>query len=672
MGMKKEIEQDLTEQNLEDAKKKINIYEKKYPYDLDNYSMKALYEFYNGNIDTAIEECKKGLKQNIYNYDLNYNIAVFYEHQEEYSLAYEYYVKAKTIKEHSKDSDRDIVIKELTEDENRIISKIEESIKTLNKSDEIKQVIKRIKILDENGLRKFGLENIWDWARGCQKLGQVIEDGSGNKLFAGNHQNYFDRLSPDDMLNRSVDVRKVWHNCKSLQFFSKDIIILPISSLDNDVNFKIIEEDKEYSFKIEPKTFYYYRLQGSIKIEADSELVIGEPIKLGRDKNKKALVLNIFVDGLSSIFLDEYGIEELMPRTYEYFKEGFKCSNMFTTSDWTYPSIASYNTGKYLVNHKLYHPTLCRELPTDYPILAEHFHNEGYTTAKIDGDWRSTPNYGYARGIDRSIYKRGCMGGQIITEAIEHIEFMKDTNQFLWICVDNLHEVADGIEQKASIQKELSLEARVNSDAKDPTSVKQQYNTGKIERYKEQIKYIDRDLSLLYSYIKDNFKEEDIIVTLFSDHGQGYLLRDEEFFLADSRTKVPLFIKSSNLKAGAVCDELVSAVDYMPILCKLAEIPIDMTKIDGNLPISFGGTKEREYIYIESLHPGDPYYAVIKEKDRIFHFSTVKSTNNDGRIEIEAYEAKLYDTTGTLIEDRELLNNYINVVFEHIKEYILY
>lgn len=671
MGMKNDIERDLIEQRLEDANQKIKIYEKEFPYDLDNYSMKALYAFYNGNIDHAIEECKKGLEQNIYNYDLNYNIAVFYEYLEEFFLAYEYYVKAKTIKECSKDNDKDTVIKNLADDEKRVISKIEASTK-LKTSNEIKQVIKRIKELEENEQSSFGLVNILDWINGSKKMGHIFKDSTGNKLFASKHQNYVDNLLPNDMLNRSIDVRKVWHNSKSFQFYSKDIIVLPISTLDSNIHLIITEEDKEYSFKIEPKTFYYFRLQGNIKIESSTELIIGEPIKLGRDKNKKALVLNIFVDGLSSIFLDEYGIEELMPRTYDYFREGVKCSNMYTASDWTYPSIASFNTGKYVVNHKLYHPSLCRELPIDYPILAEHFHNEGYTTAKVDGDWRSTPNYGYARGMDRTIYKRGCMGGQIITEVIEHIEFMKDTNQFLWICVDNLHEIADGIEQKASIQKVLSLEARVISDASEPTSVKQRYNTGKIERYKEQIKYIDRDLSLLYSYIKDNFKEDDIIVTLFSDHGQGYLLRDEEFFLADSRAKVPLFIKSSNLKTDAVCDELVSAVDYMPILCKLAEIPIDMTKIDGNLPISFGGTKEREYVYIESLHPGDPYYAVIKDKDRIFHFSTVKSTNNDGRIDIEAYEAKLYDTAGTLIEDRELLNNYINVVFEHIREYILY
>lgn len=42
-------------------------------------------------------------------------------------------------------------------------------------------------------------------------------------------------------------------------------------------------------------------------------------------------------------------------------------------------------------------------------------------------------------------------------------------------------------------------------------------------------------------------------------------------------------------------DEIISTADYLPIMCKLCDIPVDYEKINGRLPLSFGGEKEREY-----------------------------------------------------------------------------
>ena len=43
--------------------------------------------------------------------------------------------------------------------------------------------------------------------------------------------------------------------------------------------------------------------------------------------------------------------------------------------------------------------------------------------------------------------------------------------------------------------------------------------------------YVDRYLGILFQYLKDTYKDEEILVSLFSDHGQGYLIPDRGQFL---------------------------------------------------------------------------------------------------------------------------------------------
>ena len=69
-------------------------------------------------------------------------------------------------------------------------------------------------------------------------------------------------------------------------------------------------------------------------------MVVGKPIKLVQDKNKKKLAISFFVDGLSQEVLEQEGLENIMPNTYRFFSKGMICKNCFSTSDWTYPSLA--------------------------------------------------------------------------------------------------------------------------------------------------------------------------------------------------------------------------------------------------------------------------------------------------------------------------------------------
>ena len=107
----------------------------------------------------------------------------------------------------------------------------------------------------------------------------------------------------------------------------------------------------------------------------------------------------------------------------------------------------------------------------------------------MDCEWRSIPSYGYARGLDQYVYQHQSMGAraeQEIMDVIEHLETFKETDQYLWMAVGDLHDVADGLDLSDAVQKNLTLEER-ELDELGVTSVKQNYSAKKTAMYNNSV-----------------------------------------------------------------------------------------------------------------------------------------------------------------------------------------
>ena len=666
--LKKIINDKFEKGELEDLEQIVHNYSSLFPYDIDSYCMRASLYYCQGDYDEAEREIEKVINKFQFNFDLNYNLALISFAKGDYEKSLIYYCRSYYLSSNEE-----------------LSNSIMKSIDTFHNG----KLIESNKIVSSIKFQRSIFETPYTF---FPRKGED-ETYVGDMIFNKNEkEGYFVALYDYYAAQRdNIELEKI----KGLNYFYKveclfskkvknEILeinekhIIPICIKENESNTFMTINEKSFDLSNNMlNRFYYYPVEnGTFKINSNKEVILGNPIVVKKDSNKKNLVLNIFVDGLSQKFLEEKGIENLMPNTYSYFKEGTICNNVYVTGEWTYVNMASFFTGDYTANHGMFHPTFNTTLTNEKSTLAEIFKNNGYFTAKIDGDWRSVPTYGYIRGVDRFVYQpniRGMNAEEVITETIEHLEAFKDLNKFLWICLSELHDIADEYEGRLIAQINNDIENRVFTSKDNATSVRKTFDEKKIGRYESQLKRLDIYLGILFNYLEKNFKDEEIFISLMSDHGQGFFIPEEKDFLSEHRSKVPFMFRGNNIKKGN-CDELIEGVDLFNILLKGANIEVDNSR-NAKLPMYFGGVKEREYTYTESIFPQSTYKSTINDKTYEFIFETEGLVEKDGRFKVGDYKYKLLNKCSGKEECKEehsdLCTRYLQVVFEHIKEHII-
>lgn len=662
---KRQIEDKLNAMDLEKAKEFIQIYEKIHPADMDLLMYKTVYYIYAGDLNAALNYALEGKRCYPTNGDMYYNLATVYEMQGEYISACINYVKADAIYNYTGDARQgelqieskvqmlfqqyqDAHKKNVDNDADYFLSCIHMLYGFMGKD----YIDKQIKIgeyywVNKNEKRYVGMQKF--------KIPEYVGESNWNLM-----QNRGELLVVEEGHEYQVP-------CKN------DEYLLPIATDERGNVLSFQQDGREYEIlqKME-KHFNYYRVRGNTKVNTKNICYFGNPIPLGHDKKRKKIVLNIFVDGLSQLILDGDEFEKIMPFTYRFFQKGTICTKAYSSAEWTYPSLANIVTGLDTLHHRMFHNELEVPLPEEIPTLAEYFHDAGYLTTKMDGDWRSIPTVGHARGYDRVLYHCQILGSkeeEMVGNVIEQLEAFQDTDHFMWFCMGDLHDVADGYDLPVGIQAKMDLENRVMDD-KGISSVKQNSSIHKTENYKKMATYTDVLLNALYQYILEKYEEDEFIVSLFADHGQGYLIPENGPFLGKERTNIAFMFRGG--APEQVTDEVISSSDYVSIMTHLAGITMRDVPTMGNLPLCFGGDREREYALSESLHPHDLYYATIYTKDMTVYFENGMPVGDDGRFELKDYRIWGTDMLGKLIGDEALLKPYLDIILERIAPFLIY
>lgn len=425
------------------------------------------------------------------------------------------------------------------------------------------------------------------------------------------------------------------------QYDLKGKTSIPLSYINEEVDIHITHNGEKLLYKkgvLDSRQYNYLTFDtGQVEIKVDSPIFIGTPVPLQNVAKQPKLILHIFVDALSQQYLEEHSLSTLMPNTAEFFNKGYINENTWSCAEWTLPSLASIVTGKEITNHGLHHPNYPYDLSKDNTLLITTLKEQGYYTTHFNNDWRSVPNYGYDEAFNRVVYQNALGGfeaSQIIGEAIEHIHTLKESNQYVWLTLTDLHDVPDEIHKNYSGQVNLNAKHRTKSK-KGVTSVQTRYDEEKVVRYKTEIERMDLHLSTLFNYLEANFKQEEYIVILNSDHGQSYLVDSDFYFMHGYRRKVPLMYRGYKIPRK-VSKELMSGTDIYPSLFSLLDLPVE--GIDGRVSKDFGGGG-RDVAITESHHPGQSYKAALQTDNYIIYYETMDTISDFNEIDLEEYKS---------------------------------
>jgi hypothetical protein len=455
-----------------------------------------------------------------------------------------------------------------------------------------------------------------------------------------------------------------------LEINSPSLVPVSLVNRNTDIN------DGALSFTINQKSvvleglkqnsFHYFPVkeEAKIKITSKDSCIIGNPIAINqKSKNNKKLVITLFVDGLSSKAINNITLPDLMPNTNEFFRDGAKFYNCFSASEWTLSSVASITSGLFAMNHGVTNPRGRIEVGCGYKLLGEYFQENGYLTSQICNNHRKNPSYGYAKGFDRSLYKRHMACDQVITSALEHLDTFSGRDNYLWLSFFDLHHHLDFIPDISS-QKNNNLDDHTYK-ANVLNSVFLDYDQKLVNWYINEIRRLDRYLKILFDYINSNFEFDDVLISLVSDHGQAYMGRQKEL-LSEQKLMTPMMFVGGGVKP-IVSNEIIQNIDYLPTLLSLANIENNY-EVDGRLPCSLGGDAAREYSFSESIYPYRPYHAAIYDKQFMFYLTSNETMFDKDSCDINNCAYKLIDRIDKkdrTISQQDLVKKYLNHITNH-------
>lgn len=526
------------------------------------------------------------------------------------------------------------------------------------------------------GLIKFHFP--WTKSGKINTIGVPLFEQNSYAYFAQYYAESFlmDKLNSNNSNLYKYEIYKsrLYQPHQSVKLTFREDSLLPISLIDKKfinehyffdncyINLSVNNEN--YSLKdLVQNRFHKIRFNkgDSCIINSPKELLIGKPLELNHQSNKKKLVLVLFIDALGASLFKDYPLEKLMPNTYDFFRKGVIFKNCYSNAEFTTPSLASMTTGKYVHNNNFFQPRERQIIGKEQKMLNQYFHEEGFFTQLITGNYGQNPSQGYCIDYDRTIYKNSLKHQDSITEFIDSMRVFKDRNVFTWISLFDIHHPLNIIPSFSAGSK-MGIEAHDYNSGNAPATKTtfKDFCPKTTERHVLEIEKVDYHMKTLYDFLEENYCDEDFLVTLVSDHASSATIQTQNTsnILRKEKTNVPFMIRGTKIE-NVESEEMIENVDILPTILNSCNISFDNKKIDGRLPKELGGNG-KDYIFTESIYPGQTYKASIKDKTYECFLEGRNLTKDDGLIDLNGYSFKMQDiNTGAQIEDLKIINLYI-------------
>ena len=393
----------------------------------------------------------------------------------------------------------------------------------------------------------------------------------------------------------------------------------------------------------------FFRLTEETKLHSEKTLLCTKPIVLHHDPKRCKVVLNILLDGLCWRAVQEQDYE-LVPNILKFFREGVIFSNHYAVSEFTFPALATIETGLYPYHSQIFNEHASHELNREYKSISERLQEAGYYSVNIMGDGAGVYD-GVTRGYDRLLvtaYDARAYRG--IERTLHHLEAFGGTDQFIFLHASDTHPWgAHTFQLPLATQTAFSLYERSMKNEEQKTSVYLPKRPIYHHWNSQGIKDCDAALARLFAYLEEHYEEDEYLISVYSDHGTS-IYDDVNYVLSEHHTGAAWMMRGRNVPHKGFVEEMTSALDIYPALAKCLDFPMD--NIDGNLPAVFGG-RQREYTVSMSIFPGLPFMVCIRTADYECRAESQGLLDEDGRTELADMKVDIYQrSSGERVQDK--------------------
>lgn len=476
--------------------------------------------------------------------------------------------------------------------------------------------------------------------------------------------NYF---SDAEQQHIHYDILKAKKNIEAT-YQKKDIAyILPIAPTNQAQSIYFEQASKNSSIVLGKHEFSYFRIDEDTKVSSNQPILFGKPIILQHHPKRKKLVLNILVDALTFSLIKKENYQHI-PNIMKFFNKGVIFNNNYTPSEWTYPSFASIQTGMMANKTQIFHAKAMTQIDDSHKTTAEYLHDLGYNCTNIMGGIDAVFN-NIDKGFDHIIAGYLLKSYIGVERTIEYLEAFKETDNFIHLHVDDVHPIY-GPRYNIGIKTQTSLKIAERCDMSDEKSVRAKHTALNMKQYRQALANVDRSLGYLFDFIETNYHDDEIIVTLCSDHGVP-IFSDDQFAMSDLQAGTALMLRGAGVpECGIVDNEVTNTIDLHSIMAHLIGYQVDEKKIDSRLPKIFGGSG-REYTISSTLYPGQPYRIGVRDLHYAFCMETFESVTYDGRGNMERIKYRLFKRTTNGdqdICDENIAKRYLKIANEFSKD----
>ena len=416
-------------------------------------------------------------------------------------------------------------------------------------------------------------------------------------------------------------------------------VIVPIFGTADGQMLTAQTESVDDNIWLNPATPNYFRLNEDTVFTSTEDFIVGTPIRLGHSPTRKKLVLNILVDALPWQVL-RTSFAEHMPNTARFFARGTIFDQHFSVLEYTYPSLATIETGMYPQHTGVFSEWAAIELNKDCITIAERARDVGYATSSLMGDGIGIYN-GVTRGYDRLVvspYRLHAYEG--VERTIRYLDGCGEADHFIFLHFGDVHPWGgEAFQISSAAQMRLPLAGRLSGSKEKVTSPYLRPSAFYQMAFWQAIHDTDRALGALFAYLEEHYAPEDYLVSLYSDHGVP-IFSPTHYIVDAQLTGATWMMRGAGVPEGMVAEELTSAVDIYPALAHLMGFPVE-ANVDGVRPKLFGGTG-REIAFSNSLFPHKYYYLAARAREHTLCLETLDPVSLSGTADLARTKVNIY------------------------------